>query len=157
MRRGAHHGFDDMPANRFKMKVASRVHLALYRITAGRITGTIAGLPILLLTTTGRKTRRRTTIPLVYLRDGRDVVVIGSNGGNRNHPSWYANLLEDQRVEVQIRGDKTSRLAATASGAERDRLWQLATELWPGYAKYQEETSRLIPLVVLREVSPPEA
>lgn len=139
------------------MKVASRVHLALYRMTAGRITGTIAGLPILLLTTTGRKTYRRTTIPLVYLRDGRDVVVIGSNGGNRNHPSWYTNLLADNRAEVQIKGVKTRRLATTASGAERDRLWQQAIALWPGYSKYQEETSRLIPLVVLREESPPEA
>ena len=137
------------------MKITSNLHSALYRCTGGRIGGQLGGLPVLLLTTIGRRTRRRRTTPLVYLGDGEDLVIVGSNGGNDWHPSWYRNLLRNQHAEVQINTQRKRVAGVTATGSERERLWQEVVKLWPGYARYQEGTNRSIPLVVLRDEGPP--
>ena len=100
-------------------------------------------------TTTGRKTGRPTTTPLIYEQAGDDYVVVASKGGAPAHPGWYRNLAKNPRVEVQVKGDVFPAQARTATGEERERLWKLASQQWPDYDAYQTRTDREIPVVVL--------
>ena len=125
-------------------------HVERYRETDGEV-GHIwrRGSKTLLLTTTGRKTGRPTTTPLIYERAGDDYVVVASKGGAPAHPGWYRNLAKNPRVEVQVKGDVFPAQARTATGEERERLWKLAAQQWPDYDLYQTRTEREIPVVVL--------
>ena len=125
-------------------------HVERYRETDGEV-GHIwrRGSKTLLLTTTGRKTGRPTTTPLIYAEAGDDYVVVASKGGAPAHPGWYRNLAKNPRVEVQVRGDVFPAQARTATGEERKRLWELASLQWPDYDAYQTRTERQIPVVVL--------
>jgi deazaflavin-dependent oxidoreductase (nitroreductase family) len=125
-------------------------HVERYRATDGEV-GHIwrRGSKTLLLTTTGRKTGRPTTTPLIYEQAGDDYVVVASKGGAPSHPGWYRNLAKNPRVEVQVRGDVFPAQARTATGEERERLWKLASQQWPDYDRYQTRTDREIPVVVL--------
>jgi deazaflavin-dependent oxidoreductase (nitroreductase family) len=111
----------------------------LYRLTGGR--WSVIGrheLPTLLITTTGRRSGLPRTQPLLYARDGDGYIVIGSNWGQAHHPAWSANLLARPAARVTL-GDREFDVSATlATGAERDRLWQLLQRVWPGYAAYAE-------------------
>jgi deazaflavin-dependent oxidoreductase (nitroreductase family) len=142
-----------MPVNPLWIKITSATHLFWYRATGGLIGGNVLGMPALLLTTTGRKSGQRRTTPLMYLPDGDDMVVIASNGGNRNHPAWYLNLRAEPEAEVQV-GRETKRVRAEEANAEeRARLWPQAVKMYSGYERYQQETKRTIPVVILRRVS----
>lgn len=125
-------------------------HVERYRETGGEV-GHIwkRGAKTLLLTTTGRKTGRPTTTPLIYENDGDDYVVVASQGGAPADPGWYRNLAKNPRVEVQVKGDVFTAQARTASGEERTRLWKLASQQWPDFDTYQKRTDRTIPVVVL--------
>ncbi len=139
-----------MSMNPVLMKAIGRIHRALYRLTRGALGGRLAGKPMLLLTTTGRKTGKSRTTPLQYLEDGENMVVVASNGGNPRHPAWWFNLERHPEAEVQV-GKVTRRVRAeTASAEERSRLWPLLVETTPGYAEYQKGTERTIPVVILR-------
>lgn len=132
------------------MKVLSKVHRALYRASDGRLGRTFFGSQILLLTTTGRKTRWPRTWPLSYFSEGDRLIVLAANGGQPNHPAWYLNLLANPRVSVQL-GEQTRLMSAhTAEGDERTRLWSRAVREYPAYASYQQKTHREIPIVILR-------
>lgn len=131
------------------LKLASTVHSALYRFTAGRIGGRISGVSVLVLTTTGRRTARPRSTPLLYLQDGRNLVIIASNGGRNWHPAWYRNLRSRSDVWVQVGGRREEMVAFTAGPAEHDRIWPAVLRAWPKYAEYQRRTSRHIPLVIL--------
>jgi deazaflavin-dependent oxidoreductase (nitroreductase family) len=104
---------------------------------------------VLLLTTTGRKSGKESTTPLIYDRAGGDVVVVASKGGAPRDPGWYRNLNAHPDVGVQIKGDRFRARARTARGEERERLWRQMNRVWPHYAEYQEKTEREIPVVVL--------
>jgi deazaflavin-dependent oxidoreductase (nitroreductase family) len=123
-------------------------HSTLYRRTGGRRGGRMRGVPILLLETTGRRTGKKRTTPLMYGRDGENLVLIASKGGDPKHPAWYLNL-RGQEAEVQVGGDRRRVRARDAEGEERDRLWSLMVGLYPPYADYQTKTTRRIPVVVL--------
>jgi len=125
-------------------------HVRRYRETGGDV-GHIwkEGSTVLLLTTTGRKTGESTTTPLIYASDGDRYVIIASKGGAPEDPGWYRNLVKTPEVEVQVLDDVFRARAYTAKGAERDKLWAKANEVWPHYAEYQEKTDREIPVVVL--------
>ena len=125
-------------------------HVRRYRETDGEV-GHIwrRGATTLLLTTTGRRTGRPTTTPLIYAEADGVFVVVASKGGAPTDPGWYRNLAKNPDVQVQIKGDAFSARARTATGAERDRLWELATRQWPDYDEYQTRTERQIPVVVL--------
>ena len=139
-----------MPVNPNLIKMMSAMHLFWYRLTGGAIGGSMGGNPMLLLTTTGRRTGRKRTTPLQYLADGENMVLAASNGGNPRHPAWWLNLEQNPEADVQVRR-KTRRVKAEkASGEERERLWRLMVEMYPGYAGYQKTTEREIPVVVLR-------
>jgi deazaflavin-dependent oxidoreductase (nitroreductase family) len=134
---------------RFLIRAMSRTHGAVYRASGGRLLGRVVGMPVLLLTTTGRRSGKPRTAALTYFRDGADFVVIGSFGGSDLPPAWWLNLQHDPHASVVI-GGTTSRVTARAATAEEhDRLWPLATTTHPGYARYQERTARLIPIVML--------
>lgn len=107
-------------------------------------------VPTLLLTTTGRKSGRSLTLPLIFGRAGADYVVIASKGGAPNHPSWYLNLQAHPEVQVQVKAEKFKARAHTASDAERARLWQMMVGIYGPYEDYQKKTQREIPVVVLR-------
>jgi deazaflavin-dependent oxidoreductase (nitroreductase family) len=129
--------------------IAKTLHGGLYRLSGGRIGSHVAGLPVLLLTTTGRNTGKRRTVPLSYFDDGGVPVVIGSKGGAPRHPAWYLNLQAEPEVEVQIGREHRRLRARRASPEEAARLWPLILERAPGYARYRARTRREIPLVFL--------
>lgn len=125
-------------------------HVRQYLETDGQVGHEWNGVPILLLTTTGRKSARPRTSALIYGRDGDDYLVIASAGGSDAHPAWYLNLLAEPAALVQVKADRIPVIAHTPSPRERERLWEIATGYWPNYDIYQTRTSRPIPVVVLR-------
>jgi deazaflavin-dependent oxidoreductase (nitroreductase family) len=134
---------------RFLIRAMSRAHGSVYRASRGRLLGHLAGMPVLLLTTTGRRSGKRRTVTLTYFREGADLVVIGSFGGSDLPPAWWLNLQRDPQASVLIGGTTSEVTARAATRAEHDRLWPLVTATHPGYAHYQERTARLIPIVML--------
>jgi deazaflavin-dependent oxidoreductase (nitroreductase family) len=106
-------------------------------------------MPVLLLTTTGRRSGKARTTPLTFFRDGADLVVIASNGGADRPPDWWLNLQQTPRAVVQIGTDRLVVTARAASEQERERLWVVITATYAGYARYQERTTRRIPVVLL--------
>ena len=130
-------------------RILGSVHRGVYRLSGGRIGGRIGPARVLLLTTTGRKSGRPRTQPLLYTPAGEGYAVIASKGGAPQHPLWYSNLRANPSVEVTV-GRETRRLRARdAEGEERERLWRAMTTVYPGYDRYAEKTSRRIPVVVL--------
>ncbi|MBK7975475.1 MAG: nitroreductase family deazaflavin-dependent oxidoreductase [Deltaproteobacteria bacterium] len=127
----------------------SRFHVWLYRRTGGRVLGQVMNAPILLLTTTGRKTGVARTTPLIFLRDGSELAVVASNGGADRTPAWWLNLQQQGVGEVQIGPRRTSVTARQASAAEQARLWPLLNGIYPEYESYQKKTTRPIPVVLL--------
>ncbi len=129
-----------------------RSHRAIYRLTRGRALGRVAGMPVLLLTTTGRRTGRPRTTPLTYFEDGDDLVVVGSNGGEDTPPGWWLNLGDEPNATVTIGSGARSVRAREADAREHARLWPTITETNPGYARYAQRTRRPIPVVFLSPV-----
>ena len=134
---------------RWAIRGLSKAHLAVYRMTRGRVLGSVAGMPVLLLTTTGRRSGKARTTPLTFFRDATDLVVIASNGGADRPPAWSLNLQQTPRAVVEIGTDKLAVTARRASEKERQRLWVVITATYAGYARYQERTTRRIPVVLL--------
>jgi deazaflavin-dependent oxidoreductase (nitroreductase family) len=107
---------------------------------------------MLLLDHVGAKSGKKRTTPLVYLRDGDDVVIVASKGGSPRHPAWFHNLRANPATTVQIGRRRIQVTARVASDSERSRLWPKVVELYSGYQGYQgyqDRTSRQIPLVIL--------
>ena len=107
-------------------------------------------IPTLLLTTTGRKSGRELTLPLIFGRSGEDYVVVASKGGAPEHPAWYLNLDANPTVKVQVKADKFTARSHTANAQERAALWPKMVEIYGPYADYQKKTDRQIPIVVLQ-------
>lgn len=125
-------------------------HVRRYQETGGAV-GHIwrEGSTVLLLTTTGRKTGQKRTLPLIYAEDGDRYVIVASKGGAPENPGWYENLDKTPEVELQVKDEVFPARAHTVHGAERERLWQKALKVWPHYTEYAKRTSREIPVVVL--------
>ena len=136
--------------NRMVTRCVTGVHKFWYRLSGGRIGGRFGKVPVLLLTTKGRKSGREWTTPLSYLKDDGRLVVIASFGGSDKHPAWYLNLRANPRARVQVRGEVISVTAETASPEEKARLWPLITDMYGGYEGYQRRTTRDIPVVILK-------
>ena len=128
------------------------IHTAVYRLTGGLIGRRLVHNDMLLLTTLGRKTGRPHTVPLLYLRDGQDLVVVASWGGRPNHPHWYANLEAQPEAVVQVLRNRRPVVAEPLDGVERERWWPVIVDAYQGYADYQARTDRPIPVVRLRPV-----
>ncbi|MDO8616781.1 MAG: nitroreductase family deazaflavin-dependent oxidoreductase [Dehalococcoidia bacterium] len=138
------------PNNRLLIKGATFLHRLLYRVSGGGIGGRFGKAPMLLLTTTGRRSGKPRTVPLLYLADGERIVVVGSNGGDDRDPAWWLNLQHDPRGQMQIGRRRRAVTAGKADPQEKARLWPQITALYAGYDEYQTRTAREIPLVVLR-------
>lgn len=118
-------------------------------MSGGRAGGRLIGMPVLLLTTAGRRTGRRRTTALTYLAHGPDVVIIASNGGAPKHPDWFLNLRTRPEVEVDLGRRRLMMIAREAKGPERETLWARVVQMNRRYAAYQSRTKRRIPVVVL--------
>jgi F420H(2)-dependent quinone reductase len=134
---------------RWLIRAMSKTHLLIQRLSRGRLLGRMAGMPVLLLTTTGRRSGKSRTTPLTFFRDGADLVVIASNGGADQPPDWSLNLQQNPHATVEISGHELTVQARTASAEERERHWPEITTTYSGYARYQKKTARQIPVLIL--------
>ncbi|HSQ00627.1 MAG TPA: nitroreductase family deazaflavin-dependent oxidoreductase [Candidatus Dormibacteraeota bacterium] len=126
-----------------------KVHPRLYRWSGGRIGGSLMGLPVLLLTTSGRKSGQPRTTALMYLPRATDFVVVASVLGEPRHPFWWRNLEADPEATVLVGRSRYAVRAREAVGAEREALWRLVVAKVADYEEYQARTTRRIPVVVL--------
>jgi deazaflavin-dependent oxidoreductase (nitroreductase family) len=124
-------------------------HIRRYVESDGRSGHRWHGAQTLLLTTRGRRSGKLRRTALLYRQDGDRYLLVASNGGARRHPDWYRNLTADPEVQVQVGAEKFTAKARTAGPAEQRRLWRLMAEMWPDYDRYQQRTSREIPVVIL--------
>lgn len=124
-------------------------HVQRYQETDGEVGYLWNGVPILLLTTTGRKSGEPRTTPLIFGRDGDDFLVVASMGGAPQHPNWYRNLVENPSARIQVRAEHLDVTARTADEDAKPGLWGIVTGVWPNYDVYQSRTDRAIPVVVL--------
>jgi deazaflavin-dependent oxidoreductase (nitroreductase family) len=132
------------------MRVVTGFHKAVFRASNGRLANRGNGMPVLQLTTTGRKSgKRRTTMLTSPVQDGDRMVLVASNGGDDRHTSWFLNLRDDPKVEVTMDGRTRPMRARVASPEEKAELWPRVVAVHGGYAQYQTRTDRDIPLVIL--------
>jgi deazaflavin-dependent oxidoreductase (nitroreductase family) len=124
-----------------------------FRANAGKVGGQFEGAPLLLLHTTGAKTGQERVAPLVYQAAGDGFVVFGSKGGAPTHPDWFHNLVADPGVVAEVGTETVPLRARVAEGDERDSLWSRQKEIMPGFADYEVNTTRQIPVVVLERTS----
>lgn len=133
------------------MKVGTATHAALYKLLGGRFMG--AGDEgsggVIVVTTTGRKSGKRRSRPLMHMRDGENLVVIGSAGGSDQHPAGYLNMLENPVVTVHRGESEATYTARTADGDERDTLFGRFRDHDARFGEYEQRTDRVIPVVVL--------
>jgi len=120
-----------------------------FRANAGRVGGNYEGRPLLLLTTTGRKTGRTHTTPVMYLADGNGYCVFASKGGAPEHPAWYLNLVANPRVIVEVGTERFEARATVIGPDERDALYRKQASLYSQFAEYERKTTRTIPVVRL--------
>ncbi len=137
---------------RFLAHIAHRVDRPFLELSRGRISLTtlLTGLPVLLLTTTGARSGRPRRLPLLAVPDAEGFILVASNFGRPHHPAWYHNLRRHPQALVLWQGRTTAYLAHELDGAERERCWQRAVALYPGYALYAARTGgRRIPVLRL--------
>lgn len=139
-----------MPSD-FSLKAMNGAHRFLLRLTGGRVGWQAMGMPVIELTTTGRKSgEKRIAMLTAPAMDGPSYVIVASRGGDDRHPAWFLNLRDDPRVEVVVKGgSRQPMIASIATPEQRARLWPEITKRYPNYAGYQEKTHREIPLVLL--------
>ena len=124
------------PASGLFIRGVARLNRAVYRLTGGALSGRLGRAPILLLTTSGRKSGAQRETPLLYLCDGDDFVVVASNVGRPTYPDWYLNLRHDPHAAVRILRKVTPVVARDAAAEERARLWALLTEMYADFDVY---------------------
>ena len=140
------------------VRVMESINICLFRLSKGRVGGTIFGAPVILLTTSGRKTGTRHTKPLLALEDGESWIIVGSRGGTSHHPDWYLNLMahtgdpgQFRAPEVEAAGDVNVAVhAVDLRGDERDLWWQRLVAIYPKFDAYQQRApDRQIPVIRL--------
>jgi deazaflavin-dependent oxidoreductase (nitroreductase family) len=137
------------------LKAMNAVHRLLLWGTGGKVGYDVVGMPVLELTTVGRRSGQPRSVMLTSpLQEGDTIVIVASRGGDDQHPAWFLNLRDHPRVEVAYKGGpRTPMNARIATPAERDRMWPLVVSKYSGYGNYQKRTEREIPLVLLEPVS----
>lgn len=131
----------------------NRRNIEEFRRTGGRVGGNFEGRPLILLTTTGAKTGRLYTTPVMYRRDGGRIVIFASKGGAPTNPGWYHNLVANPTVTVELGSETFQAKAAVATGRERDDLYALQSGEYPVFGEYQQKTTRKIPVVILERIA----
>lgn len=131
-------------------KWMSQLNRWVYRLSGGRLGGKwLYGAPVMLLTTTGRKSGKPRTTPLLYLADGDNIVIVASMGGMSKHPLWYHNLMANPNCEIEIGRRSSSMRARRASDDEKVDYWPRLTAMYPDFDDYQARTERNIPVMIL--------
>ena len=135
-----------------QLKTMNRLHRGLLKVSGGRFGWTAANMPVLELTTIGRKSSRPRSVMLTSPhRDGDMIVIVASKGGEDTHPAWFLNLRDNPQVVVTMKNSHECQMVAkVASPEDRDRLWPIVTGMHSNYAGYQEKPDREIPLVRLQ-------
>jgi deazaflavin-dependent oxidoreductase (nitroreductase family) len=131
------------------LRWTGRLNVPLYRLSGGRIGGRVGRAPVLLLTTTGRKSGQKRTAPVVYLADGENVVVINTNAGNAKVPAWSLNLEANSEGEVERGRRRYPVRARIAEGEERAELWRRHNEQYAGFDDYRRQLAREASVIVL--------
>jgi deazaflavin-dependent oxidoreductase (nitroreductase family) len=133
----------------FFFRAMSRINAFMYRRGGGEgLGGTFQKIPVVLLTTTGRKSGEPRVNPLYFLRDGDHVIVAASKIGSEKNPMWYLNLKANPKVQVQIKKEVLDMRARDATDDERAKYWPQLVEMYPTFEDYQSWTDRQIPIVV---------
>ena len=143
-----------MPSD-LSLKTMNAIHRVVLKLSFGHLGWDALNMPVLELTTTGRKSGQPRSVMLTSpLQEGDAVVVVASRGGDDQHPAWFLNLRDNPDVEVKLKGGPTQKMRARVAGPEeRASLWPKVTADHKNYAGYQEKTDREIPLVLLEPVS----
>ena len=140
----------EMPVENFIMKLSNSLHRGVIKLSAGRKGWEAYNMPVLKLTTTGRKSGLPRTVMLTSPHQiGDCLVIVASKGGADTHPDWFLNIQSNPQVHIQTRNRSEEMAARIVSAEEREELWETVTAKFGNYAQYQTKTDRLIPLVVL--------
>lgn len=131
------------------LRATGKLNVPIYRLTRGRLMGKVGRAPVLLLTTTGRRSGQKRTAPVVFVRDGERLIVIGSNAGNERTPAWSLNLQANPEADIEIRGERSSVQARVVDGEEREACWRAANAEYAGFDEYAASTARDIKVFVL--------
>jgi deazaflavin-dependent oxidoreductase (nitroreductase family) len=135
------------------MKAFNAALIEEFRANGGKVGGRFEGRPVLLLTTTGAKSGRKITIPLVYLQDGQRRLIFASKAGSPRNPDWYHNLVANPTATVEVGTERYDATAVAVTGEERDRLYAKQVQAMPQFGAYQESTTRVIPVIALERKS----
>src|SRR3954447_7708024 len=130
----------------------NRTMIDEFRQNGGKVSGVFENAPLLLITTTGAKSGKKRTNPVVYTSDGERLVVIASKGGAPSSPDWYHNLVANPAVTVELPDETFTARATVAEGEERDRLFAAQASMMPAFAEYEQKTERQIPVVLLERI-----
>ena len=133
------------------LKTMNTVHRTVLKVSGGKLGWSTGSMPVLELTTTGRKSGQPRSVMLTSpLQEGTTIVIVASRGGDDIHPAWFLNLRDNPEVEVSYKGEPKRKMKArVATPEERARMWPQVTSTYKGYASYQTKTEREIPLVLL--------
>ena len=134
------------------LKLILKVMVFLYNVSGGRIGGKMGKVPVLLLTTTGRKTGKQRTLPLIYIMDGSAYVITASAGGADKNPGWFFNIRSNPQATIQVKDKHIKVMAEIAGQEKKSELWARLVEVAPNFAGYEKRTSREIPMVILHPV-----
>jgi deazaflavin-dependent oxidoreductase (nitroreductase family) len=131
-------------------KLFTQFQVFLFHLTRGKAMSSMRGMPILLLTTRGRKSGQTRTTPVMYIREGENYVITASNNGSDQHPAWLLNLRASPQVEIEVPGKRMLVTASEVDQLNKDRLWAQLTSDAPFFEGYKKGTTRSIPMVWLR-------
>lgn len=133
----------------FLAKLTTKVHVALYRLTKGRLGGRMDAASLLVLHHRGARTGQPRATPVIYLEDGENLVVVASMGGQDVNPAWYHNLRAHPEIEVDVRGRRRPVRARLATAEETAALWPRLSGMWPAFEDYKRRTDREFPVFLL--------
>jgi deazaflavin-dependent oxidoreductase (nitroreductase family) len=134
----------------YSSQLGARIDPWLLRASRGRVDHAFGQIPIVLLLVRGARTGVERTVPLLYFSDGEDVILMASSYGRARYPAWYHNLKANPEVRLEVRGRSAPYRAVEVEGAERDRLFELAKKVYPGYSEYERRTAGVRRIPVMR-------
>jgi deazaflavin-dependent oxidoreductase (nitroreductase family) len=120
-----------------------------FRANGGKVGGNFEGAPLLLLHSHGAKTRKERVNPVMYQAVGNDFAVFATKGGAPTNPDWYHNLVANPKASIEVGTETLDVVARVTHGDERDRIWTIQKDRFPGFADYERQTTRVIPVIVL--------